>query len=168
MLVLMNAKNPADQTGLRIRRNAMKTKGFLMTMGVLLIVVGFLTLAERSFAEGTTPASPPATEGFPSLEVLDPEGAVQIEATVQLNPHPSTLEGKTVMLRWNGKHNGDRFLNRIAELFTREIKGVKVIKSWEVAPETVEPITGSQERSMDLMKKLAAYKPDLVIGSQAD
>ncbi len=137
-------------------------------MGVLLIVIGFLTPARMSFAEGTAPASPPVAEAVPSFEVLNPEGVVQIEATVKLNPHPSTLEGKTIMLRWNGKHNGDRFLNRIAELLTKEIKGVKIIKSWEVAPETVEPITGSQERSMDLMKKLAAYKPDLVIGSQAD
>jgi len=143
----------------------MKTKDCLITMGVLLIVVGFLTLAERSFAEGTSPA---VQGGSLPFEILNPEGVIQIEPTVKLNPHPSTLEGKTIMLRWNGKHNGDRFLNRIAELLTKEIKGVRIIKSWEVAPETVEPITGSEERSMELMKKLAAYKPDLVIGSQAD
>ena len=146
----------------------MKTKDFLKAMGVLLIAIGFLTPARMSFAEGTTTASLPAAEGFPSFEVLNPEGVVQIEPTVQLNPHPSTLEGRTIMLRWNGKHNGDRFLNRIGELLVRQVKGVKIIRSWEIAPETVEPITGSQERSMDLMKKLAAYKPDLVIGSQAD
>jgi hypothetical protein len=137
-------------------------------MGILLIVVGFLTLAERSFAEGTTSASPAIQGSSLSFEVLNPEGVVQIERTVKLNGHPSSLEGKTIMLRWNGKHNGDRFLARIGELLAKEIKGVKIIKSWEVAPETVEPITGSQERSMELMKKLAAYKPDLVIGSQAD
>ncbi len=141
----------------------MKTKGCLITISVLVIALGLLTLAESCFAEGTTPASPAM-----SLEVLDPEGVVQIEPTVKLNLHPSTLEGKTIMLRWNGKHNGDRFLNRIAELLVKEVKGIKIIKSWEVAPETIEPITGSQERSMELMKKLAAYKPDLVIGSQAD
>lgn len=146
----------------------MKTKDFLKTIGILLIAAVFLTLAERSFAEGTAPLSPPATEGAQQLELLNPEGVIQLEATVQLNPHPSTLEGKAIMLRWNGKHNGDHFLNRIAELLTRKVKGIKIIKSWEVAPETVEPITGSQERSMELMKKLAAYKPDLVIGSQAD
>ncbi|HME44220.1 MAG TPA: hypothetical protein VKF36_14100 [Syntrophorhabdales bacterium] len=146
----------------------MKTKDCLITMGVLLIVLGFLTLTARSFAEGTATAASPASQGFPSFEVLNPEGVVQIVPTVTLNPHPSTLEGKTIMLRWNGKHNGDRFLNRIAELLVKEVKGVKIIRSWEVAPETVEPITGSQERSMELMKKLAAFKPDLVIGSQAD
>ncbi len=87
---------------------------------------------------------------------------------MEINPHPSTLEGKTVMLRWNGKHNGDNFLNTVAEMLRQRMKDIKIIKSWEVAPETVDPISGSQERSMELMKKLAAFKPDLVIGSQAD
>lgn len=100
-------------------------------------------------------------------EVLDPEGVVKIEP-MKINPHPSRLEGKTVLLRWNGKHNGDKFLDRVAELLAQRVKGVKIIKSWEVSPETVDPISGSQERSMELMKKLAALKPDLVIGAQAD
>ena len=100
-------------------------------------------------------------------EILNPEGAIKIEA-MEINPHPSTLEGKTVLLRWNGKHNGDKFLDRVAELLAQKVKDIKIIKSWEVAPETVDPISGSPERSMELMKKLAAFKPDLVIGSQAD
>jgi hypothetical protein len=100
-------------------------------------------------------------------ELLNPEGVIKIEP-MEINPHPTTLEGKTVLLRWNGKHNGDKFLDRLAELLAQKVKGIKIIKSWEVSPETVDPISGSQERSMELMKKLAAYKPDLVIGSQAD
>jgi hypothetical protein len=108
-----------------------------------------------------------AKEAVQNWEVINPEGAIRIEE-MKVNSHPSTLEGKTIMLRWNGKHNGDNFLNRVAELLTEKVKGVKIIKSWEVAPETVDPISGSQERSMELMKKLAAFKPDLVIGSQAD
>jgi len=100
-------------------------------------------------------------------EILNPRGVVKIDP-MEINPHPSTLEGKTIMLRWNGKHNGDNFLNRVAELLEEKVRGVKIIKSWEVAPETVEPITGSQERSLELMKKLAAFRPDLVIASQAD
>jgi hypothetical protein len=100
-------------------------------------------------------------------EILDPQGVIRIEP-MEINPHPSTLEGKTVLLRWNGKHNGDKFLDRAAELLAQRVKDIKIIKSWEVAPETVDPISGSQERSAELMKKLAAFKPDLVIGSQAD
>jgi hypothetical protein len=100
-------------------------------------------------------------------ELLNPEGVIKIEAT-KVNPHPSTLEGKTVMLRWNGKHNGDKFLERVGELLKERVKDVKVIKSWEVAPETVDPIAGSQERSVEFAKKIAQFKPDIVIGSQSD
>lgn len=106
-------------------------------------------------------------EGSQRWEILNPEGVIKIEP-MEINPHPASLEGKTVLLRWNGKHNGDKFLDRLAELLAQRVKGIKIIKSWEVAPETVDPISGSQERSMELMKKLAAFKPDLVIGSQAD
>ncbi len=106
-------------------------------------------------------------EGNQRWELLNPEGVIRIEP-MEINRHPTTLEGKTVLLRWNGKHNGDKFLDRVAELLAQKVKDVRIIKSWEVAPETVDPISGSQERSMELMKKLAAFKPDLVIGSQAD
>jgi hypothetical protein len=143
----------------------MKLKDFLKTVGVLLIGLGFLTLTGRSFADGITPGSQQATEDL--QELINPEGVVHVEP-LKLNPHPSTLENKTIMLRWNGKHNGDQFLNRIGELLTEKFEGVRIIKSWQVAPDTVVAVSGSQERSMELMKKLAAFKPDIVIGSQAD
>ncbi len=108
-----------------------------------------------------------SAEGNQRWEILNPQGVIKIEP-MEINLHPSTLEGKTVLLRWNGKHNGDKFLDHLAELLAQKVKGIKIVKSWEVAPETVDPISGSQERSMELMKKLAAFKPDLVIGSQAD
>lgn len=126
----------------------------LITIGILVWVLSSTTIALTK-------------ETVQKWELVDPEGVIRIEP-MNINPHPSTLEGKTVMLRWNGKHNGDNFLNRVAELFTEQVKDIKIIKSWELAPETVDPISGSQERSMELMKKLAAFKPDLVIGSQAD
>ena len=100
-------------------------------------------------------------------ELLNPEGVVKIEA-MKINPHPSTLEGKTVMLRWNGKHNGDKFLERVGELLVNKVKDIRIIKSWEVAPETVDPITGSQERSQEFAKAIAKFKPDIVIGAQSD
>jgi hypothetical protein len=100
-------------------------------------------------------------------EVLNPEGVVKIEP-MNVNPHPSTLEGKTVMLRWNGKHNGDKFLDRVGELLIEKVKDIKIIKSWKVAPETVDPITGSPERSREFAKAIAKFKPDLVIGAQSD
>lgn len=108
-----------------------------------------------------------ASESVQTWEVINPEGVVRIEP-MKINLHPGTVEGKTVMLRWNGKHNGDQFLKRIGELLAEHVKDIKIIRSWEVAPETADPITGSQERSEKLAKKLAGFKPDIVIGSQAD
>lgn len=108
-----------------------------------------------------------AEEKIQDWELINPEGVVKIE-TMKLNPHPSRLEGKTIMLRSNGKHNGDKFLIRVGELLKDKVKDIKIIYSWEVAPETVDPITGSHERSNKFAQKLASFKPDLVIASQAD
>ncbi len=55
-------------------------------------------------------------------ELLNPEGVVKIDP-MKITPHPSTLEGKTVMLRWNGKHNGDKFLERVGELLRNSMVG---------------------------------------------
>jgi hypothetical protein len=108
-----------------------------------------------------------AEEKIQDWELINPEGVVKIEI-MKLNPHPSRLEGKTILLRSNGKHNGDKFLIRVGELLKDKVKDVKIIYSWEVAPETVDPITGSHERSKKFAQKLASFKPDLVIASQAD
>jgi hypothetical protein len=108
-----------------------------------------------------------AKGGTQQWELVDPEGVIRIDP-MTLRPHPATLESKTVMLRWNGKHNGDVFLNRIAQLLVEHIDGVKIVKSWEVAPDTVNAITGSQEKSLAVAAKLSQYKPHIVIGAQAD
>ena len=94
------------------------------------------------------------------------ESAAPVEA-VMLNPHPASLEGKTVVLRWNGKHNGDNFLNRVGELLTEQVKGVEIIKMWEVDPATA-CISESSEVSEEIAAKIAELEPDLVIASQAD
>ncbi|MFB3884850.1 MAG: UGSC family (seleno)protein [Thermodesulfobacteriota bacterium] len=106
-------------------------------------------------------------EAMQTWELIIPEGAVGIEP-IKVNPHPSSLVGKTVMLRWNGEPNGDKFLNGVAGLLTDKVKDVKIIKAWEVAPDTVDPITGSWERSKEFAAKIASFKPDIVIASQAD
>ncbi len=92
---------------------------------------------------------------------------------VEMNPHPSSLEGKTVVLRWNGKPNGDIVLNHLGELLIQE--GVeKVIKLWEVDPDSAmisgkeNVISLGMERSEHFAEEVAELKADLVIGSQAD
>jgi hypothetical protein len=99
-------------------------------------------------------------------ELVNPEGVVNVEP-FSLNPHPETLSGKTVLLRWNGKHNGDIFLDRIAELLVENVGDIKIIKSWEVAPET-KATSLHPDTSKEFAKKLADYKPNIVIGAQGD
>jgi hypothetical protein len=135
----------------------MKLNGFAKSLLLAVILAGWVGGALDVSAE-------PKAQGW---ELINPEGVIKIEP-MKLNPHPSRLEGKTVMLRSNGKHNGDKFLIRVGELLKDKVKDVKIIYSWEVAPETVDPITGSYERSKRFAQKLASFKPDLVIASQAD
>ena len=103
-----------------------------------------------------------ATEG----EILNPEGTVGIEP-MKVNPHPPTLAGRTVVLRANGKHNSDHFLDRVAELLAKEWKDIKVIKTWEAAPETFRS-SQNPELSKNFAAKVASFKPDLVMASQCD
>jgi hypothetical protein len=86
---------------------------------------------------------------------------------VKLNPHPASLEGKTVLLRWNGKYNGDKFLIRVGELLAQQVKNVKVIKMWEKDSNTAV-ISKSGEVSEQITTKIEKLKPDIVITAQAD
>ena len=107
-----------------------------------------------------------AKEPIQEWELINPEGIVKIDP-IKINPHPSTLEGKTVVLRWNGKPNGDNFFNRVAGLLTERVKNIKIIKMWELDPSTAVR-SPSQEVSKEIASKIAKLKPDLVIGCQAD
>lgn len=86
---------------------------------------------------------------------------------VKLNPHPAGLEGKTVVLRWNGKYNGDKFLFRVGELIKQQVKGVRVIRMWEMDKETAA-ISRNGAMSEDVADRIAKRKADLVIAAQAD
>ncbi len=86
---------------------------------------------------------------------------------VKLSPHPLSLEGKTVLLRWNGKLNGDKYLNRVGELLTQQIKNVKVIRLWELDKNTAA-ISKDLQASEQVAAGIVKLKPDIVIASQAD
>jgi len=123
------------------------SKRLLVLLAIVLLVPGFLTCSKSK--------APPKEEKIPKVEL------------VKLNTHPSTLEGKAVVLRWNGKFNGDNFLNAIAGLLTQRVKGVKVIKMWEVNRDTAV-ISDSLEKSEKIANEIAGKKPDLAIAAQAD
>ena len=105
-------------------------------------------------------------EELQSIELVNPGGMV-VAGKTRLNPHPGTLEGKTILLRWNGKHNGDVFLNRIAELLAMQFNGVKFIKAWERFPETAATSL-SHGRSQEYVRKLVEAGPDLSIAAYGD
>lgn len=98
--------------------------------------------------------------------LINPQGTIQLK-TVSARPRPKSLEEKMVLLRWNGKHNGDLFLNRIGELLVENVKDVTIVKAWELIPET-KAISSNANKSKELAKKLSELKPDISIGAQGD
>ena len=131
----------------------MKHRDFIKHF-VMAILMGFLIMPPIAISK----------EAIQEWELINPEGALSIKA-VELASRLNTLEGKTVVLRWNGKPGGDHFLNRVAELLTEKVKDVKIIKAWEVIPQTT---TYDPQRSVAFAKKLMELKPDIIIGAQAD
>ncbi len=112
------------------------------------------------------PVATLAKETPQDWELINPEGVVTIKP-VELAARLDSLEGKTVALRWNGKPNGDLFLNRIGELLAEKVKNVKIVKVWETAHDTAV-ISSNPERSKRITETIASLKPDIVIASSAD
>jgi hypothetical protein len=105
--------------------------------------------------------------GLPNDSGAAPKEQAPKVGPVKLNPHPAGLEGKTVVLRWNGKYNGDKFLLRVGELLNQQVKGIKVIRMWEMDKETAA-ISKNGAMSEDTAARIASLKADLVIAAQAD
>ena len=135
----------------------MINRGFLgRSLVILAILIGSLAISDVTLA----------SETIQQWELISPEGVAKIEP-MKINLHPTTLQGKTVVLRWNGKQNGDKFLNQVAELLAKNVKDVKVLKDYERVHQH-NTISQNQDQSMQVAKEIAAMKPDIVIGSQAD
>ncbi|KAB0668857.1 hypothetical protein F6V30_15175 [Oryzomonas sagensis] len=112
------------------------------------------------------PSMAAAKEDVQQWEVLNPTGIVDIKP-VKPAPRLTTLEGKTIVLRWNDKHNGNNMLDRVAELLKEQVPSAKVIKLYEVDKSTIK-ISGSQKESARIAKVIKDLGADLVIASQAD
>ncbi len=116
------------------------------------------------------PISAPAKEAIQEWELVNPEGTVVVKP-IKMNPHPKSLEGKTVALRWNGKQNGNHFLDRVAELLKEKVKDIRIVKIYELEPWTnitAGPPYMTPEEGMKVAPKIAGYKPDIVLAAQAD
>jgi hypothetical protein len=114
----------------------------------------------------TMPGLTSAREVEQEWELINPEGTMAIKIA-QPASRPDRIDGKTIVLRWNSKHNGDNFLNRIAELLAEKVPSAKVIKLYEVDKSTVKT-SGSNAESARIAKVIKDLKADIVIGSQAD
>ena len=107
-----------------------------------------------------------ATEAAQDWEVINPQGTIAIKE-IKPAPRLTTLEGKTIVLRWNSKHNGDNYLDRIAELLAQKVPSAKVIKLYELDKSTVRTSSSNAE-SLRIANVIKGMKADLVIASQAD
>jgi hypothetical protein len=99
-------------------------------------------------------------------ELINPAGTIAI-TMVKPAPRINTLEGKTIVLRWNGKHNGNNFLDRVAELLAQKVPSAKVIKLYEVDKSTVKTSSSNQEAAR-IAGVIKGMKADLVMAAQAD
>ncbi len=133
----------------------MKTKGAIRGLFVLTIIMGLLTVSTITLAQVVQ-----------QWELVNPAGALKI-IPIEIASRLTTLEGKTVGLKWNQKPNGNLVLDRVAELLTKQVRGVKIVKFYEVEPTTI-PQSSTVEESKRKAAIIAKYKPDIVIGSQCD
>jgi len=105
-------------------------------------------------------------EKIQTWEVINPAGAIEFK-TAKPAPRLATLEGKTILLRWNFKHNGNHYLDRISELLAEKVPSAKVVKVYEIDKSTINQ-SGSIEDSSRVARVIADFNPDLVIGAHGD
>ena len=83
------------------------------------------------------------------LDVMNPVAPVlgDVDAT-SMAPRPTTLEGKTVGLVWNGKAKGDVALKRVGELIQNQVPGVK-LKFYSGALPTPKSLLDKAKQEVD-------------------
>jgi hypothetical protein len=128
----------------------------LMVFGGMLALVALLA----------TPVLSVAKEKVQDWQLVNPAGIAKV-TPIKLAPRITTLEGKTIGLKWNQKPNGNILLDRVAELLKQKYPTAKIIKFWEVEP-TTAPQTANDEQAKKKAQIIASYKTDIVIGSQCD
>ena len=104
-----------------------------------------------------------AAEKPQEWELVNPAGIIE-KASVDPAKRIASLDGKTIALRWNSKHNGDVVLNRLAELLAKKYPSATIVKTYK----SLNAISGTAAESERIAKAVASVKPDLVIASQCD
>ncbi len=120
----------------------------------------------RKPSHSTIALENPAGKATQEWVLLNPAGTVAIRKAKPAR-RPDTLRGKRVVLRWNLKHNGNHYLDRIAELLPEKVAGATIIKLYEI-DESTNKVSGSHQESERIARIIAETKADLVIGAQGD
>lgn len=107
-----------------------------------------------------------AAEKPQEWEIINPVGVVR-KPDIKPAPRLSSLAGKTIVFRWNGKHNGDKFLQRLSELMAEKEPAAKIVKAWEADP-SLNKISGNAAESKRIANSLKAMGADIVIAAQCD
>ena len=125
------------------------------------------SLMGMSLLAGPASAAPAAVQQW---ELVRPDGVV-ITEPIKINPHPESLDGKNVVLRWSGKPNGDIMMKYVGDLIKRDFPKANVIVSWEDQPKESLLAAGwsaSREKSAKMASAILDLKPDLIVGGQGD
>ena len=94
--------------------------------------------------------------------VMNPAGDANVEhrsGAVRIDD----FSGRRVGLWWNGKPNGDNFLNEVARQLESRNPGMTTVRMWELSPSTMTAYGVSGE-NLDKMVTSA----DVVIGALGD
>jgi ABC-type Fe3+-hydroxamate transport system substrate-binding protein len=111
-------------------------------------------------------ASAPNAEQPLEWNLVNLSGAIKI-AQIKPAKRISTLDGKTVAFRWNGKNNGDVVLDHLCDLMGKKFPNTRFVKIYQKDPSTVG-ISGSAPESERIARSMVSLKPDLVIAAQGD
>ena len=107
-----------------------------------------------------------ANEAPQEWTLVAPNGVIE-QAQIEPAKRITSLDGKTIALRWNAKSNGDVLLDYLATKLAKQFPTAKIVKTYKDDP-SLNGISGSAAESMRIAKAVAAVKPDLVIASQCD
>ena len=94
--------------------------------------------------------------------VMNPVAEVQVQKSGLADRFPD-LNGKRIGLFWNGKPNGDVFLEEVALELGSRFRGLQTVKTWEIAPET-KTVYGNSAENLKRISQCA----DFIIGASGD
>jgi hypothetical protein len=98
------------------------------------------------------------------VSVYCPTGIEVTEKLTGFAPRLSALDGKRIGLLWNGKPNGDFFLDRVGDLLVSKYKNVQIIKFWKVDPARTAHADKKSKEALDYM----AQSADLILADLGD